>query len=322
MAEQDVMGCLNLATFLDQFWIFRQAREAAGVNASPDADEDLPRTPLLTRDDYLDKLQPLVKSIRENIFQHDHAPFSSKAAAAGWIKGKASEPWDAPPEEKARFYQLDHDLSTLHYEWRVRTGGEWREDGLTPFLAYQDGEEGGGKTIPLAGPDPWDEHPAMPSRVLLELQHAVENMADATGFYKDSLVTYILTGIPPELPPLKATTSVTFHDFTDISRTQVTIDLLTGDVTDKELRQVHRQYRKRFSTTRKKRLPKHEEFLALVKRYGPIPQGRGSGAMAFWEKIRQAWNKNNEREVWKDPAVARKHYDRLITRARKKGVER
>ena len=293
------------------------------MNAGPDADGDLPRTPLLTRDDCLDKLQPWVKSIRQNIFQQDHALFATKDAAAAWIKSKASEPRRATREEQTRLYQIDDGLRALHLEWRALTRVEWRDDGLHDCLAYQDGEEGGVKTISLAGPDPWHKHSAMPSRELVELQRTVDTMFDVTGFYKDSLVTYILTDIPPEWPPLRSTASVIFHDFTDISRTQVTIDLLTGDVTEKELRQTIRQSRKSLSTTRKKRLsPKDNDFLALVRQHGPVPRGRGSGAMTFWEEVRLAWNNKNEREVWKDPAVARKHYDRLITRARKKGVER
>jgi hypothetical protein len=318
-AEVHITRCLDLASLLDQYWTSRQTEEASIVNASPNADEDSPRTPPITRDDYLDQVQPLVRSCRQNIFQQDYAPFTpNKEDAAAWIQGQAAEPWRASSEEQARLSQMDQDLRTLHHEWRVRTGVEWRDDGGHDFLAYQDGEEGGVKTISLAGPDLWDEYPAMPPRKLLELQHSVENMADVTGFYKDRLVTYILTGIPPELPPIKATTSLTFHDLTDISRTQVTIDLLTGDVKDEELRQAYRQVRKRFSTTSKKRLPKNEEFLALVKQHGPVPQGRGSGAMAFWEIVRQAWNKKSGRTVWREPAAARKHYNRHATHTGRK----
>jgi hypothetical protein len=152
----------------------------------------------------------------------------------------------------------------------------------------------------------------MPSQELIELQHAVENMYDATEFYKNSLVTYVLTGIPPELPPLKTTTSITHHEMTEISRTQGTIDILTGDVRFEELHQAYHQVRKRFSTTRKKRLSeKDAEFLALVKRHGPVPRERGSGAMAFWENVRQDWNKEQGYEPLKDAAAARKKYVRL-----------
>jgi hypothetical protein len=318
MGAQHIAACLNFADVLEGYWTFRRDREASGVNAGPDANEDLPRTPLLTRDDYLDKLQPLLKAIRQNIFQQDHAPFASIEAQATWIQDQASNSRRASREEQTRLYQIDDELRTLHLEWRARTGVEWRDDGGHDSLWYQDGK-GGVKAISLAGPDPWDEHPAMPSRILIELQHAVEHMADATGFYKDSLVTYILTDIPPDFPPLKVTRSGTFHDFTDISRTQVTMDFLTGDVSYEEVRQAHRQYRKSFSTTRTKRLSaEDEEFLALVKRHGPIPQGRGSGAMAFWETIRLAWNKRNGRQVWKDAGTARKHYHLMITRLGRK----
>jgi hypothetical protein len=150
-------------------------------------------------------------------------------------------------------------------------------------------------------------------------------MAEAIGCpqAQASLVTYILTGIPPTLPRSTIAPLTRLHEFTGIFSRQVTVDYFTGDVPFEEHRQIYRQYRNVFSTMGKKRLSaENEEFLALVKRYGPVPQGRGSGAMAFWESVRQAWNKKNAREAWKEPAVARKHYGRLITRARKKGVER
>jgi hypothetical protein len=316
-----VIECIRDAIRLEKYRSFCLAQESEARESTSDGDEGLPQTPLLTRDDYLDKLQPFTKSVRQNIFQQDHAPFASKEAAAAWIQDKASNPRRASREEQARLSQIDDGLRALHLEWRALTGVEWRDDDGHDSLWYQDGEKGDLKTVSLAGPDPWDEHPAMPSRELIELQHTVDTMFDVTGFYKDSLVTYILTDIPPEWPPLRSTSSVIFHEFTGISRTQVAIDLLTGDVPDTEIRQTIRQYRKRFSTTRKKRLsPKDHDFLALVKRYGPVPRGRGSGAMAFWEKIRLAWNEKNRREVWKEAGTARKHYTELEKRARKKGA--
>jgi hypothetical protein len=140
IGERYLSTCLQIARWLEQYWTFRQAREASGVNASPDADEPLPRAPQLTRDDYLHKLQPLVKSIRQNIFQQDHAPFASKEAAAAWIQDKASQPRRASHEEQARLYQIDQDLRTSHHEWRARTRVEWRDDDRHDFLAYQDGK--------------------------------------------------------------------------------------------------------------------------------------------------------------------------------------
>ena len=321
MAEKDITTCLKLAAAFEEYWTFRQDFEASGVNAGPDADEDLPRTPLLTRDDYLDKLQPWATSIRQNIFQQDHAPCASKEAAAAWIQDKASNPQRTSREEQARLSQIDDGMRALHLEWRALTGVEWRDDGGHDSLWYQDGEKGGLKTVSLAGPDPWDEHPAMPSRELIELQHAVDTMYDVTGFYKDSLVTYILTDMPPEWPPLRSTASMIFHEFTDISRFQVSLDFLTGDVPFEDQRRVYRQYRKSFSTRGKKRLgSKAEVVIALVKRHGPHPQGTGSGT--YWENIRQEFHKMCGRKVWKDRWAARKYYYRLITPARRKGIKR
>jgi hypothetical protein len=318
MSKADAIQCMKLATWLEGFWTFRLEEESKAVESPPNEDDAPEPTQVLTSDDLVHGLKPWAESFRQENFHRTDAPCpSSREAAAAWIQDKANRR-QVSGEEHAQLSQIDHDLRALHHEWRARTGVEWRDDGGHESLAYQDGE-GGVKTISLAGPDPRDEHPTMPSQELIELQRAVEHMYDTTKFYKDSLVTYILTGIQPTLPGFKVTQSITHHWMTDLSRLQVTLDFLAGDVKDTEIRQAYGQYRKKFSTTRKKRLsPQHAEFLALVKRHRPIPRGRGSNAKVFWENIRLEHHKKQGRNIWKDAWTVRRYYNRLITPAQKK----
>jgi hypothetical protein len=295
--------CIGLAAFAESHWRLCHAREAQAIELS-----------MVMNDDLIRRLQPVVEATRKNIFGPCNPPFSSKETMAAWIEKTAREPCPLSTEEKASLYQLQRDIRGKLLEWRARTGLDWRGGGARRFLFYERGEQGGVTALPLPDPNPWEEHPAVRSP-LAELQRAADDMADITGFSPASLVTYILTGIRPALCPLTSIVSQTCHEYTGILRRQVTLEFSTGDVSFEELRLVYGKYRKHFSTTRKKRLlPPDEEFLALVQQHGHPPKGKGSGAMAYWERVRQVWNQKRGKEVWKSPGVARTKYDRITKR--------
>jgi len=311
ITEVAVDPCIMVAVFVERYWHFRRAREAQAM-AAVSREDDPPSPAAVMSDDLIHRLGPEVEAIRKNIFGHADSPFSSKDVMAAWIDKTARQPCPLSPEEKASLYQLQRDIRGKLLEWRARTGLDWREGGPRRFLSYEHGEEGGVTALPLPDPNPWEEHPAVRSP-LAELQRAAERMADVTGFSPASLVTYILTGIRPSLPPVVSIASEIWHEFTGILRRQATMEFLTGNVSFEEHRRIHRKYRKHFSTTRKKRLvPQDEEFRALVQQHGRPPEGRGSGAMAYWERVRRAWNQTRGTEDWKSPGVARTRYCRLI----------
>jgi hypothetical protein len=315
--ERDIPIGLYYAARHDKYWAFRLQREAQGTE--PMADEDDSRSPPgLTPDDLIHHIAPTVKAIRQQEFHRDDPPYRSMEEAAPWIEQEARAPYRGSPEQKASEYALKCRIEQLLNEWSARTHLDWRGGDRTRFLTYERTNGTGTACLRLPDPDPDEEHPAVRSP-LARLQSAAVQMAEATGFSDPSLITYILTGIEPRLRPVMVSVRWQFHEGMDIYRQEMRENFLTGDVPFEEQRQIYRDYRAFFSTMRKKRLSaQDEDFLALVRQHGPVPQGRGSGAMAYWEDVRQKWNRKRGREVWKEAAAARKHYHRLITRRQKR----
>jgi hypothetical protein len=131
ITEQDVIRCISLATWLDQYWAFRLAR------STPDGKS----LPVLTSDDLVCRLGHWLQQIREGLFHQRHAPFSSKQAAAAWIEETARKPCQLSPDEKASLYQLRCEIRAKLNEWRARTGLDWRETGRPRVLYYEPGED-------------------------------------------------------------------------------------------------------------------------------------------------------------------------------------
>ncbi len=132
------------------------------------------------------------------------------------------------------------------------------------------------------------------------------------GLEWNSLVFYVLTEIPPFVPPIEigiGSYSVMLPSGRYVEYREATVKIREGfDLT--YLRWMYKRLRSEMGLGKKKGLTvKHLQLYRLVKQKGEIP--RGKGTVAFWRSVLETWNKSNTEnkyEGWKGVKIA---YERI-----------
>jgi hypothetical protein len=88
-----------------------------------------------------------------------------------------------------------------------------------------------------------------------------------------------------------------------------------------QLKDIYHSIREDFNVTRVKALTvAHQRLLDIVKHLGGIPAKHGTKS-AFWEQVRQAWNREVEREEYSEWRPLERKYKRLIKKLRLRDQE-
>jgi hypothetical protein len=156
--------------------------------------------------------------------------------------------------------------------------------------------------------------------ILAKLEQACHEIAEAIGFDKADVIAWILADDKPTMPSIRMHTEFKelklLNKMTLKNRTVVIEILEPEHLSYDQLKDIYRAIREDFNVTRVKALTvAHQHLLDIVKRLGGIPAKHGTKS-AFWEQVRQAWNREVGREEYTEWRPLERKYNRLIKKLR------
>jgi hypothetical protein len=156
--------------------------------------------------------------------------------------------------------------------------------------------------------------------VLAKLEDAAHKIADTAGFSKRDVIAWILADQKPTIPPLRMHNEykeLKLPDERTLRNHYVVIEILEPEhLTYYHLKQIYHSIREDFNVTRVKALTvNHQRLLDIVRRLGGVPAKHGTKS-AFWEQVRQAWNREERREQYSQWRPLERQYKRLIKKLR------
>jgi hypothetical protein len=265
---------------------------------------------LITSDYLAEKITPWVEIIRTELFGSTRIPFGNLKDAEDWILAHCDN--RQPPPRKS----LD-DPATYRDLVYVGHDGDYR---VVHIL-----------------------EPAPPTWVVTQLrgrasdysplnwlEKEIRLMYEATGFYQQVLVQFILMGTSPILARYDIRGQSYHRPIPSRPRQRqrrwlgdellrisyVDVRIYAQDLTFVELREIYNKYREMLQLKKHKLREgrnlsiSHWELYQLIKGQGGPPKGRGK--VAFWESAKSEWNKlhrQHKYQTWKGVKIA---YDRLI----------
>ncbi|HSF32513.1 MAG TPA: hypothetical protein VLK82_18835 [Candidatus Tectomicrobia bacterium] len=139
------------------------------------------------------------------------------------------------------------------------------------------------------------------------VEQAAKDLAEATGLSQSAVAAYIVVGIHPFV----SSAEIRVQDFTGLlpaggtfKRTQATIEVNWGELPAKQVKDIRREVRKALNLQEVKRLTEEDQrLLELVKRLDGEP---ADGKTAFWERVRQEWNRSvgtQQYTTWRGPEM-------------------
>jgi hypothetical protein len=294
----------------------------------------------ITSAERLDQIRPAVEAFRAAFFHGETTPpfepsgsearakFEAVARAATWIteEGSKSPPGPHPVEalERAeREAQIPARQARAEYEVRLprRRLRFLRPARSTETTVGRIGERGltvGWVDVPGPPMDATEAEILLTREVHPEgvpplwlLERRCHCWAEETGFRPWDLVTFVLTGLPPVLPPARVTVqtwpTLEFH-----------LQVLAGDVTEQTLFDLLRRARREHRVRRRKPLQaRHEKLRAAVARYGGPPTPRLQ--INFWRTICRHLCGTGARSRDHVRTHANTFYDKIQARTRPQG---
>jgi hypothetical protein len=142
--------------------------------------------------------------------------------------------------------------------------------------------------------------PVARGSVLQQLLFLSKTLAQRYGWQCAQAAGFVLSGIPPELPPLKAEVSIV--DLDALSRVKLVVD---PTVSPRELASAYKDLRKRLMGSRHRPLQERKQTLAVF--MSSRPQGETQReSMAMWNKQYRQWKYKEIRNFGRDVAAARR----------------
>lgn len=253
--------------------------------------------PTITAKFLADQIRPWVEDIREALFSTRSAPFSCIEDAEAWLDeterkvdkwSERVDKWIKQRNEQDAYLCV---LVERHPSWM--NGIEaW---GDSPAIAFE---------LPTVEPLMREKlqhlmslkpgKPPEQDERVESYKTWLDNILEiykATGFTVKSIEMYILADVLPVLPPFRLAIINEPHLLPSgkslLNRyAKVTI---RGDITEKDLRPLHRRIRRELGIRRSKSLSEQNIRLCeMVAQRGGIPE---EGVMAFWESVKEEWNK-------------------------------
>jgi hypothetical protein len=313
---------------------------------------DLPRSSEIRRapgetisnDLLVERLQPRVREIREELFGNPDPPFSTYEAAIEWVVQLGTDQWQR--------WQQRHKVK--EEAWRKKTG---RRGGIILFtdpceIALDNAANKARATFHLSYErrdipydttrddliPPWHKalHLSLRKRfpemfadgvlhrwsieiyedsILSKLEQASHEIAEAIGFDKADVIAWILADEKPSCPPLrmhKEFKELKLPGGWTLKNRYVVIEVLEPEqLTYNMFKDIYHYIREDFNVTKVKALTvDHQRLRDIVKRLGGVPTKHGSKS-AFWEQVRQEWNRDVGREEYSSWRPLQMRYKRL-----------
>ena len=256
---------------------------------------------LIRQGQILQKLTPVMKNIRTELFGVETGPFSSRKEAQDWIELTANE---EDPRKDPRFGLCAcGKLVVFHSRRRMKFPMEIRH------LKYEgvviDSGEITVKSVEVA-----ELRPDRPSK-LFQIENHTKKWADATGFDQWSLVTWLLTDIQPKRDAIKLVVSknswLFARGFPDRYWATITVNSL--HVGAKQWTALRAGLREYLGISKAKPFTgKDQELLEAIRRLGGVPQQHGR-KMQFWEQLFQECG--SQFPSWRSADTPRLQYRRI-----------
>jgi hypothetical protein len=150
------------------------------------------------------------------------------------------------------------------------------------------------------------------------VEQAAKELDEATRLSQSAVVAYLLVGIQPFV----SSAEIRVQDFTGLlpaggtfKRTQATIQVNWGELPAEQVKDIRREVRKVLNIQKVKRLTEEDQrLLELVKRLGGEPADRKT---AFWEGVRQEWNRavgTQQYTAWRGPKMKYRRLQKKLTK--------
>ena len=306
MEKGDVAACVMLA---GRFEAFRaNAQEHTGM--SERRLEPLTPGMIVVSDDLTRRIASSVEHVRQELFGSTDVPFSSYEQVATWIEqqgqnqnytlryedgsangNSSGSTWVVQnPQLEQQLQAIQQQLFELHMQWSELTGEPLVLPSYPPkcrHLPYLRRENGW--LVP-------EEFPACAGSPLAKLCEISHTLAAVTGFFQHNVVMYILMGTEPLLSPFTVRFKHTPYPTFNRVRVQAAIEIETPDITDVQWRAIHQEIRQAWGVENTTLLDEDDQRLQnIVIQLGGVPPRRGK--MAFWERARQEWNRQEHLKV-------------------------
>lgn len=277
--EQDMAGALAEPT-----WIVRNLDAPLIKPQRRDGDLNVPLTNearALTRDRLL-TIDRSVQQVRREIFGSNDVPCADLASAVKWIRNEVVK-HKRPQADPARRSRLQKDLIRLRNQYEELTDLDLKIDQVLPTLPYQ--SEGRDHAVTIAVP--------RSATKLLLLGRTAAQLATATGFATDALVTYILTGAEPELRPVKGTVThlmgIRLPDGTATHRSFATVTINVPALSVRQVRGWYKALQSEWKSPRPRGLTAQQAALqrAVEKAKPPSRKGQQPRLKEYWDQIRR-----------------------------------
>ncbi len=257
------------------------------------------RKDFVTSDYLIQKINPGVQNLRNELFGASETPFDQDVkSAVSWIIEEAKKPLPKDIQEK-----VDKGNKIMKRVLDLKMSGRI----ISSFTLTRD-------TLDYPGYDGYVHRVPVGENPKLKTFHkAVEKMSKATGFEEYALTIYVLTGLKPLLPRMKVVPMIQWAELPDnqyINRKYVLITLNATDLTYKELKLVYDRYRSSLNIKKKKPISKDqfELFQMVVDKNGP-PKKK---ATHFWNDLLKEWNNIPGKKIYKTWEGVYRVYNRII----------
>jgi len=289
--REDVEACVRLARCL------AGRRQGTGTTLTPAA--------VISREHLTEGIRPEAEQIRHALFRSGRVPFRSLAAAARWIERQGSKEKELTRAFSRKAEDLAVEIAMKIQDLQKITRREMVLTERPSILRYLNAK---GRPSRVVVPFAVSQPP------LGKLQVASRLFAAATGFSKESVVAYILTGAMPSLPAARV--SWTYRGRLrkePLARKAAVLELLSRDITLAQLRDLHRTIRGGVSVGRVRPLTGGQaDLVAMVLRHRRERRGsEQQTSKGFWEGVQDEWNRTHPEDRYKTWRGLETRYGRL-----------
>jgi hypothetical protein len=317
--EEDIRHCVQLVGLFDE------NSRASAQPASQTVEHRLKAERTIVNEARLRQIQPWIDMLRKALLGEAKAPFTSLAAAVGWLHHVLRQAYDWSPEAAARYLSLPDEEQAAVLALFTPEALPLEEYLAEQLWCLREALRAGSIYTGMRAFEGWNEgDPPVELSPLHQWLNWVNiqlsDIAATLGCSDAEILAYALANVRPALSPVTIGTRLYAHtppgDTQPMQRTEVTITVRSR-LTLVELRDLFSQLGQVLNVTKARPLTAEDHrFLEVVHQGGAPPFGKGSGAKAFWEQFLLQWKRMGGVPSYTDWRNPRIRYTRLMRRLR------
>jgi hypothetical protein len=245
---------------------------------------------LIESDQFIDAMMPIIEAFRKEVFKTAKPPFPmSLEKAAQWIEKEAKRGFGASIRDKKRGGKLVVGIMKDIAICNQLLGAEYQLGRVFRQIHYLKPVQDNGKQIQQVF-----KVEVKPYSNVGKLESMTRKLGQQTGFTRQALVAFALTGLRPILAPVHVTVHQRYLG-SELRRNSVVITVNSRDLTGPQLLDAYRGFREEVNLLNAKPISNRDrEFLELMRGFCNEPSVRKVGdesIKAFWKRVQSKWNR-------------------------------